>query len=243
MKTFSFCFLIGKNFNRFNVQKKELRVLRKNYFLCSNKNFPSKREEINRRKMIDKMTFHFLFGILFFPSKNAFSEKSETVQSKSFLTKTGLKVLDFEKGNGEVPKWGDLLLINYVLYLSDSKGLEKIDSTYDRKAPFLFQHGGGQIVIGLEEAVHDMKVGGKRRIVLPDNLGYSNPGLGPIPPAPSGRKKLFKKIEENSTEKSVSIIFDIEILKIKEPENKFEWYNTNQLSITKLQQMFNEKEI
>mmetsp|Transcript_33883 Transcript_33883/g.85666 ORF Transcript_33883/g.85666 Transcript_33883/m.85666 type:complete len:128 (+) Transcript_33883:751-1134(+) len=87
-----------------------------------------------------------------------------------------------------------------------------------KKLLFLFIHGGGQTIKGLEEAVHSMKKGGKRRVIIPKELGYNVTGLGPIPPENTKRKKL---LSPETTENEISnIILDIELIDIKKNYNK-----------------------
>jgi len=126
-----------------------------------------------------------------------------------------LKIIDFRKGEGNSPQWGDILKVNFVIYLFENGKLEKIDSTYDRKESFLFKHGNGQMADGFEEAIHSMNIGGKRRIVLSKNDLYTQFGFGPIIPSFNRRNKIFNKKEIKRAKNNSSIIFDIELLDIK----------------------------
>mmetsp|Transcript_51821 Transcript_51821/g.121667 ORF Transcript_51821/g.121667 Transcript_51821/m.121667 type:complete len:246 (-) Transcript_51821:19-756(-) len=239
----TFCFLTNQNLNILNGQTTRYKgkSMKNKSCICACRSFLNEGENPSRRQFFGALKLIFFVVNTVLPLKITHSSSFENKPGKPFFTKTGLKILDFTLGEGQIPKWGDLLIINYVMYLSNGKKLEKIDSTYDRNTPFLFLHGGGQIILGLEEAVHDMKLGGKRRVILPSNLGYSNPGLGPIPPTSGGRKKLFNKAEGNLEGEEKDVIFDIEILSIKESKDSFEWYNTNQLSSNKIQKIFNKK--
>ena len=193
----------------------------KKFFNCEYrlKIFPSKIFGIhtlkNRRDFISNI--HLIVSILIFttlPKKNSASEIQRSTV-RSFVTRTGLKIIDFRKGDGDSPVWGDILKVNFVIYLFENGVLEKIDSTYDRKENFLFRHGNGQMADGFEEAIHSMNIGGKRRIVLSKNDLYTRFGFGPIIPSSNRREKIFNKKEIKKTKNNNFIIFDIELLDIK----------------------------
>lgn len=191
---------------------------------------------VDRKKILESCKSIFLLEV--FSSTPVVTWSEDIMKTPNpFLTRSGMKFLDFSLGDGDKPGWGDLVVINYTMYLFSSGEMEKIDSTYERNQTFLFRHGGGQVIRGLEEAVHDMKIGGKRRIILPENLGYSIPGLGPIPPSANGRKKLFSD-EKNKAEHLV--VFDIELMTIKSSQEGFQWYNTGLLSPGKMRKVFNK---
>ena len=134
--------------------------------------------------------------------------------NKSFYTNNGLKLVTYLEGKGSKAKWGDFVKINYVIYLVNNNKIEKIDSTYERKTPFTFRHGNAQVIIGIEEAIHTMKIGGKKRVIVPDNLGYITSNLGPIPPSKSKRERLFKKNKSEFFEDNTTLLIDIELLDI-----------------------------
>jgi FKBP-type peptidyl-prolyl cis-trans isomerase FkpA len=96
----------------------------------------------------------------------------------SAMTKTasGLYYQDLEEGSGEAAKTGDPVLANYTGWLPDGT---KFDSSYDRGEPLAFTVGG--LIAGWNEGVVGMKVGGKRRLVIPPGLGYGKQPNGPIP--------------------------------------------------------------
>lgn len=107
----------------------------------------------------------------------------------------GLKIQDLIVGSGQEAVNEQTIAVNYVGTLADGK---KFDSSYDRGQPFQFVLGAGQVIRGWELGVAGMKVGGKRKLIIPPALGYGdrNIGNGLIPP--------------NST-----LIFEVELLGVQ----------------------------
>ena len=105
---------------------------------------------------------------------------AKAAEPKLITTKSGLKYADLEVGTGTEVKSGMLVLVDYEGRLASG---EKFDSSYDRREPFSFKIGAGQVIQGWEEGVIGMKVGGKRKLVIPPDLGYGEAGAPPrIPP-------------------------------------------------------------
>jgi len=117
------------------------------------------------------------------------------VSGKPVTTASGLKYWDTKVGTGATATAGHKVVVHYTGWLTNGK---KFDSSVDRKEPFSFQLGGGQVIKGWDEGVAGMKVGGKRRLEIPPELAYGNRGVGGglIPP--------------NST-----LLFDVELLDVK----------------------------
>lgn len=109
-------------------------------------------------------------------------------------TPSGLKYTDSAVGHGASPRTGQKVTVHYTGWLTDGK---KFDSSKDRGQPFEFVLGTGNVIKGWDEGVASMKVGGKRKLVIPPDLGYGPSGTpgGPIPP--------------NST-----LVFEVELLGI-----------------------------
>jgi peptidylprolyl isomerase len=108
--------------------------------------------------------------------------KTEDAQSevgKEITTPSGLKYIDLIIGDGEMPKPGDVVVVHYVGTLKDGT---KFDSSRDRKDPLGFYLGRGEVIKGWEEGVATMKVGGKRKLIIPPDLGYGSQDKGKIPP-------------------------------------------------------------
>lgn len=104
-------------------------------------------------------------------------------------TASGLKYKDLVIGNGPEAQIGDLVSVHYTGYLTDGT---KFDSSLDRGQPFSFQLGTGSVIQGWEEGVAGMRVGGKRQLLIPPELGYGSSGAGDVIPP---NATLFFEIE------------------------------------------------
>ena len=98
-------------------------------------------------------------------------------------TPSGLKYEDTTVGTGAEAKPGQHVHVHYTgwLYNDDTQGA-KFDSSVDRKDPFAFSLGGGQVIKGWDEGVAGMKIGGKRTLFIPPHLGYGARGAGGVIP-------------------------------------------------------------
>lgn len=109
-------------------------------------------------------------------------------------TPSGLKYTDEVEGTGASPQRGQTVTVHYTGTLTDGK---KFDSSRDRNQPFSFTIGIGQVIKGWDEGVATMKVGGKRKLTIPAELGYGSRGAGGV-------------IPPNAT-----LLFDVELISIK----------------------------
>src|SRR4051795_2081542 len=118
-------------------------------------------------------------------------------------TPSGLQFEDTVVGTGASPAAGQTCVMHYTgwLWVNGAKA-SKFDSSVDRGRPFEFPIGRGRVIKGWDEGVVTMKVGGKRKLIIPPDLGYGAQGSPP-------------KIPGNST-----LIFDVELLGIKEAPAK-----------------------
>ena len=94
-------------------------------------------------------------------------------------TPSGLVIEELVVGGGEAAAAGRKVSVHYTGWLTDGK---KFDSSKDRGEPFVFPLGRGQVIRGWDEGVAGMKVGGKRKLTLPPNLGYGARGAGGVIP-------------------------------------------------------------
>lgn len=96
-------------------------------------------------------------------------------------TASGLQYEDLILGQGDAAKPGQTVSVHYTGWLTDGT---KFDSSKDRGTPFEFPLGSGSVIRGWDEGVAGMKVGGKRKLVIPSDLAYGPSGRpGVIPPA------------------------------------------------------------
>jgi FKBP-type peptidyl-prolyl cis-trans isomerase len=105
-------------------------------------------------------------------------------QENAKTTKSGLKYVDIKVGTGEEAIKGANVTVHYTgwLYVDGKRGT-KFDSSVDSGKPFNFALGAGQVIKGWDEGVAGMKVGGKRELFIPPDLGYGARGAaGVIPP-------------------------------------------------------------
>eukprot|EP00434_Breviolum_minutum_P010150 symbB.v1.2.008958.t1/scaffold508.1/size221222/7 len=96
-------------------------------------------------------------------------------------TSSGLQYKVLEEGTGPIPTSGQRIKADYTGWLDDFESERKFDSSRDRRQPLEFQVGIGKVIKGWDEALLSMKVGERRQIVVPPNLGYGNRNIGPIP--------------------------------------------------------------
>ena len=113
-------------------------------------------------------------------------------------TSSGLQYEDTAVGNGDSAAAGKTCVMHYSgwLWLDGAKG-EKFDSSLDRGRPFSFGLGQGQVIKGWDEGVAGMKIGGKRTLLIPSELGYGARGAGGV-------------IPPNAT-----LLFEVQLLELK----------------------------
>src|SRR3977135_1299470 len=102
---------------------------------------------------------------------------------KTVTTSSGLQITDSKIGTGATPRAGQTCVMHYTgwLYQNGAKG-QKFDSSLDRGQPFEFPIGQKRVIGGWDEGVATMKVGGKRTLIIPPELGYGARGAGGVIP-------------------------------------------------------------
>lgn len=116
---------------------------------------------------------------------------AEKKESKMVKTESGLEYEDLVVGTGPSPEAGQTCVMHYTgwLWVNGAKG-SKFDSSLDRGRPFEFPIGRGRVIKGWDEGVATMKVGGKRTLLIPPQLGYGDRGAGNV--IPPGATLLFE---------------------------------------------------
>jgi FKBP-type peptidyl-prolyl cis-trans isomerase len=111
---------------------------------------------------------------------------------------SGLRYRDLKTGAGATAVSGKSVVVHYTGWLDEGgQPGKKFDSSFDRMRPFIFEIGAGRVIKGWEEGVAGMKVGGKRRLMVPPDLGYGKTGAPPVIPP------------------NAALIFDVELLAVQ----------------------------
>ena len=134
------------------------------------------------------------------PASTTVTENNTLIASNTMsdanavTTPSGLKYVELKEGTGATPQAGQTVEVHYVGTLEDGT---KFDSSRDRGQPFSFKIGVGQVIKGWDEGLSTMKVGGRRQLIIPAELGYGSRGAGGV-------------IPPNAT-----LLFDVELLGVK----------------------------
>lgn len=153
--------------------------------------------------MSKKRLYLSILTLLFISITGCQAESTTPKQEKTSMTAniTELQKIDIQVGTGREAEPGFNVTVHYTGWLYDAaaedhKG-KKFDSSVDRKEPFNFFLGGGQVIQGWDEGFAGMKIGGKRTLVIPPEMGYGARGAGGV-------------IPPNAT-----LVFDVELLDVK----------------------------
>jgi len=135
-----------------------------------------------------------IFSLFYFFSNKNKKVEENIVPINNIQTIEGMKIETLKQGVGDEIKNGDKATVHYTGTLEDGT---KFDSSLDRNQPFSFVLGAGQVIRGWDLGVLGMKVGEKRKLTIPSDLGYGSAGIGPIPP-------------------NATLIFEVELLGINQ---------------------------
>ena len=119
-----------------------------------------------------------------------------SVSGEATVTDSGLQIIEIEAGGGDEAVAGQTVSVHYTGYLADGT---KFDSSLDRGQPLTFVLGAGQLIPGFDEGVAGMRVGEKRRLILPPDLAYGPQGRPPLIPP------------------NAELTFDVELMEIAQP--------------------------
>jgi peptidylprolyl isomerase len=122
------------------------------------------------------------------------TNEGEQKSVEKTVTPTGLAYIDLVQGTGALAKPGDNVSVHYTGTFTDGR---KFDSSVDRGKPFTFTLGVGQVIKGWDEGVVAMKVGGRRKLMIPSNLAYGPRGAGGVIPP------------------NADLVFEVELLDVK----------------------------
>ena len=130
-------------------------------------------------------------------SKNKEKSKSlpkDMLSASAPAVENPLQIIDIKVGDGKEVKNGDRAEVNYLGTLENGV---RFDSSYDRKQSFAFTLGAGEVIRGWDMGLLGMKIGGKRKLIIPSSLAYGKTGAGSVIPP------------------DATLIFEIELLAIK----------------------------
>jgi peptidylprolyl isomerase len=180
-------------------------ILRKNFYIdLTKKYYKTNIEEIMQKLL----SVGLLFAIMAMSCRSSKEESNNAPQArqestnnypgwattnKIETTSSGLKYIDLVEGSGAAPEAGKEVTVHYSGYLTNGM---KFDSSVDRNAALVFQIGVGQVIKGWDEGVMSMKAGGKRKLIIPPQLGYGERGAAPVIPP------------------NAELIFDVELLAV-----------------------------
>ncbi len=128
------------------------------------------------------------------PSKTPPKTPTKKKMSEPITTPSGLKYVETTVGTGAIPQKGQTVEVHYTGTLENGK---KFDSSRDRNQTFKFQIGEGQVIKGWDEGLSTMKIGGRRQLTIPPELGYGARGAGGVIPP------------------NAVLLFDVELIGVK----------------------------
>lgn len=173
----------------------------------------SSSSDIGRKKFLSHLLAVPAVGLLSAPRQVLAEEQAEG--KTVFKTPSGLKYLELQEGSGPTPRYGQLCAIQYTasLKLPTESTPQKFDSN-----SFLIKHGNGRIIAGLDEGIHTMKAGSKRRLIIPPKLGYTESGLGPLPELPWNRWTLNRLLNQMIEQRGGNLVFEVELVSMIDDE-------------------------
>ena len=163
----------------------------------------------------------------------AFAADEEVGSLPVVKTASGLKYIDLVPGTGSSPAYGNLVSIAYNAYIklpTNSRNYNTQPQKFDQDAGYLIKHGNGRTIAGLDEGLHTMRVGGKRRILIPPKLGFVDTGLGPLPEMPWNRYKLNSMLDQMVELAGGTVIYEVTLLSVIQDEADQGYYSDASLT-------------
>ena len=154
-----------------------------------------------RRRLLPAIGIAFALAVPALAQTDGKAAPKQNEQTGKTAMSNQLGITDVKVGTGRIAAAGITAVVHYTGWLYDDKAADhhgkKFDSSVDRKDPFSFPLGMGRVIKGWDQGVDGMKVGGKRTLVIPPELGYGARGAGGV-------------IPPNAT-----LIFDVELLDVQ----------------------------
>jgi hypothetical protein len=162
-------------------------------------------------------------------SRAALAADSDTTTVTAFKLPSGLQYVELSPGSGPTPEYGQLVSIAYTSYIQLPNNQKK--QQFDKVSAFLYKHGNGRCIAGLDEGIHTLQVGGTRRLLIPPKLGYVTSGLGPMPVNPWNRYQLNRLLDEmTQVYKAGTLIMDVTLLAVLDDEADQGYYSDKSLT-------------
>ncbi|HYN20195.1 MAG TPA: FKBP-type peptidyl-prolyl cis-trans isomerase [Thermoanaerobaculia bacterium] len=144
-----------------------------------------------RLKTLPRISIAALLAVAFSLLTSACADpkngKAAETEAQEIVIPTGLRYVDLKVGDGPEARAGKLVEVHYTGWLENGT---KFDSSLDRNEPYSFGLGEGNVIKGWDEGVAGMKVGGKRKLTIPPDLGYGDQGTGGV--IPPGATLIFE---------------------------------------------------